>query len=303
MLVDNLSDLLVFTRIIKLGSLSAAGKDLGLSAAVVSKRLQRLESQLGSTLIIRSTRTLNVTEEGYNYFKHCKYILDAVEMAEADILFKNRIPTGTLKISVPAYFGRLYIAPLIPGFLEKYSEVDLSLDFSDQFVDIIGGGYDLAVRIGNLQDSNLIIRNLGIDRRVIVASPDYIKRYGKPESPKELSQHNALVFSNPFPLNHWVFKDAKDKEYGIKVSGNFETNNCEVLNDAVLSGLGITQRPLWDVWNAVRSGELVMLLEEYETPTLNIQIVYPSRTNVPYKVRVFIELLKDYFDSDLGWNR
>jgi len=303
MLVDNLSDLLVFTRIIKLGSLSAAGKDLGLSAAVVSKRLQRLESQLGSTLIIRSTRTLNVTEEGYNYFKHCKSILDAVEMAEADILFKNRIPTGTLKISVPAYFGRLYVAPLIPAFLEKYSEVDLSLDFSDHFVDIIGGGYDLAVRIGNLQDSNLIIRKLGVDRRVIVASPGYIKRYGKPESPKELSQHNALVFSNPLPLNHWVFKDTKDKEYGIKVSGNFETNNCEVLNDAVLSGLGITQRPLWDVWSAVRSGELEVLLEEYETPTLDIQIVYPSRTNIPYKVRVFIELLKDYFDRDLGWNK
>ena len=303
MLVDNLSDLLVFTKIIKLGSLSAAGKDLGLSTAVVSKRLQRLERQLGSTLIIRSTRTLNVTEEGYNYFKHCKSILDAVEVAEADILFKNRIPRGTLKISVPAYFGRLYIAPLISGFLEKYSEVDLSLDFSDQFVDIIGGGYDLAVRIGNLQDSNLIIRKLGIDRRVIVASPDYIKRYGKPESPKELTQHNALVFSNPLPLTHWVFKDARDKEYSIKVSGNFETNNCEVLNDAVLSGLGITQRPVWDVWSAVQSGDLVVLLEEYETPKYDIQIVYPSRTNVPYKVRVFMELLKDYFDSDLGWNR
>jgi len=303
MLIDNLSDLLIFTRIIKLGSLSAAGKDLGLSAAVVSKRLQRLETQLGTTLVIRSTRTLNVTEEGYNYFKHCKSILDAVEVAEADILFKNHVPRGTLKISVPAYFGRLYIAPLIPEFLEKYNEVDLSLDFSDQFVDLISGGYDMAVRIGDLQDSNLIVRKLGIDQRVIVASPDYIKRFGEPESPKELARHNALIFSNPSPVNHWVFKDAKGKEHGVKVSGNFETNNCEALNHAVLSGLGVTQRPMWDVWNAIQSGELVVLLKKYQAPRFDIQVVYPSRTNIPHKVSVFIDLLKDHFSNDLGWNR
>ncbi|MCW8964512.1 MAG: LysR family transcriptional regulator [Gammaproteobacteria bacterium] len=303
MLVDNLSDLLIYTRIIKLGSLSAAGKDLGLSAAVVSKRLQRLESQLGTTLVMRSTRTLNVTEEGYNYFKHCKSILGAVEVAEADILSKDQIPRGTLKVSVPAYFGRLYIAPLIPEFLEKYSEVDLSLDFSDQFVDIIGGGYDLAVRIGDLQDSNLVVRKLGTDQRVIVASPEYIKRFGEPKSPKELTQHNVLIFSNPTPMNQWVFKDEKGKEYSVKVAGNFETNNCETLNNAVVSGLGITQRPMWDVWDAIQSGELVVLLNKYKAPKFDIQVVYPSRTNIPHKVRVFTELLKDHLGNDLGWNR
>jgi DNA-binding transcriptional LysR family regulator len=303
MLVDNLSDILVFTKIIRLGSLSAAGKDLGLSAAVVSKRLQRLEAQLGTTLVIRSTRTLSATEEGDSYFKHCQSILGAVELAEADLLSSNNVPRGTLKVSVPAYFGRLYIAPLIPRFLEKYSEIDLSLDFSDHFVDMISGGYDLAIRIGDLQDSNLIIRKLGVDQRIIVASPDYIKRFGEPKSPKELGQHNVLIFSNPTPLNLWTFTDTKEKEYSVRVSGNFETNNCETLNNAVLSGLGITQRPMWDVWSAIQSGELVALLPEFRAPRYDIQAVYPSRNNIPHKARVFIELFKDYLDSDLGWNR
>ena len=302
MLVDNLSDILIFTKIIKLGSLSAAGKELGLSAAVVSKRLQRLEAQLGTSLVVRSTRTLSATEEGENYFQHCRSILDAVEIAEADVLSKNNIPRGTLKVSVPAYFGRLYIAPLISGFLEKYKEIDLSLDFSDHFVDIISGGYDMAVRIGDLDDSNLIVRKLGVDQRVIVASPEYIARHGEPKTPKELSQHNTLIFTNPLPLNLWNFKDKKGKEYSVRVSGNFETNNCETLNNAVLSGLGITQRPMWDVWDAIQTGELVELIPEYRAPKYNIQVVYPRRVNISRKALVFIEMLQNHLESDLGWN-
>ena len=133
MLVDNLSDILVFSEIVKLGSLSAAGKKLDLSSAVVSKRLQRLEFQLDTALITRSTRTLSITEEGQKYFEHCGRILSAIEEAEAEILYRNKVPKGTLKVSVPAYFGRLYIAPLIPDFLEAYPEIELSLDFSDHF--------------------------------------------------------------------------------------------------------------------------------------------------------------------------
>jgi len=303
MLVDNLSDILIYTKIIQLGSLSAAGKELGLSAAVVSKRLQRLEAQLGTSLVVRSTRTLSATEEGENYYQHCKTILEAVDTAEADVLSKNNVPRGTLKVSVPAYFGRLYITPLISGFLEKYEDIDLSLDFSDHFVDIISGGYDLAVRIGDLEDSNLIVRKLGVDKRVVVASPHYIERHGTPDVPKDLGQHNALIFSNPSPLNLWSFKDQKGKEYSVRVSGNFETNNCETLNDAVLSGLGITQRPMWDVWDAIQKGELVVLLPEYQAPQYDIQVVYPGRVNVPHKARVFIEMLKDYLTNDLGWNK
>lgn len=303
MLVDNLSDLVIFTKIIKSGNLSAAGKELGLSGAVVSKRLQRLETKLGITLIMRSTRTLSVTEEGYNYYKHCKSILAAVETAEADLLYKNHVPKGTLKVSVPAYFGRLYIAPLIPAFLEQYPEIDLALDFSDQFVDIISLGYDVAVRIGDLPDSNLIVRKLAVDQRVIVASPGYLQQHGKPETPKALSQHNALVFTNPCPLNHWIFTDSKSKEIGVKVSGNFETNNCETLNNAVLSGLGIAQRPLWDVWNAIQTGDLEVVLPDYRSPRFDIQALYPNRTNLPHKVRVFIEMLKQHLGKDFGWNR
>ena len=302
MLIDNLSDLLVFTEIVKLGSLSAAGKKLGLSSAVVSKRLQRLESQLNTLLITRSTRNLSVTEEGHRYYQHCLYILDAVEASEAEILYKNDVPKGTLKVSAPAFFGRLYIAPLMPTFLQQYPEIDLSLNFSDQFVDIISSGYDLAIRIGELQDSNLIIRKLAVDQRVVVASPEYIKRCGKPIVPKDLGEHNVLIFANPSPLNIWTFQDAEQNQQSIKVSGNFETNNCETLNQSTMAGLGIALRPRWDVWRFIESGELVPLLEEYLAPRFDIQAVYPSRTHLPHRVRVFIDMLKQDLEQQSTWN-
>jgi len=143
MLIDSVSDLVVYSEVVKQGSLSAAGKKLGLSLAVVSKRLQRLESQLGTSLIARTTRTLHVTDAGQSYFNHCQYILGAIEEAEADFLCSSQTPKGNLKVTAPAYFGRLYIAPLIPQFLKLYPEVNLKIDFSDQFVNIINEGYDL----------------------------------------------------------------------------------------------------------------------------------------------------------------
>jgi DNA-binding transcriptional LysR family regulator len=302
MLVDNLSDILVFSEIVKLGSLSAAGKQLGLSSAVVSKRLQRLESQLDTALIIRSTRTLSITEEGQKYFEHCGHILSAIEEAEAEILYRNKVPKGTLKVSVPAYFGRLYIAPLIPDFLEQYPEIEISLDFSDHFVDIINTGFDVVIRIGDLKDSNLIAKKLAVDQRVVVASPKYIKAHGTPNLPSELSQHNVLLFTHELSQSVWSFLDIEGKEYNVKVSGNFETNNCEALMKATRDGLGIALRPMWDVWRSIKSKQLTLLMQDYTTPKFNIQAVYPSRDHLPHRVRVFIDHVKQNLEVHKEWN-
>lgn len=302
MLVDNLSDILVFSEIVKLGSLSAAGKKVGLSSAVVSKRLQRLESQLATTLITRSTRTLNVTEEGQKYFEHCQRILSAVEEAETEILYQNKVPKGILKVSVPAYFGRLYIAPLIPHFLEQYPEIELSLDFSDHFVDIINSGYDAVIRIGDLKDSNLVAKKLAVDQRVVVASPKYIRTHGTPNLPSELSEHNVLLFTHASTKPIWSFFDSQGKEHTVTVSGNFKTNNCETLMKATKAGLGIALRPMWDVWSSIKSKELAILMQNYTAPKFNIQAVYPNREYLPHRVRVFVDYMKRELESYQEWN-
>lgn len=302
MLVSNLSDILVFSEIVKLGSLSAAGKKVGLSSAVVSKRLQRLESQLATTLITRSTRTLNVTEEGQKYFEHCHRILSAVEEAEAEILYQNEVAKGILKVSVPAYFGRLYIAPLIPHFLEQFPEIELSLDFSDHFVDIINSGYDAVIRIGDLKDSSLVAKKLAVDQRVLVASPKYVKNYGVPHSPNELGEHNVLLFTHLSSQPFFTFIDFQGKEHTVKVTGNFETNNCETLMKATKAGLGIALRPMWDVWEPIKLKELVILMTDYTAPRYNIQAVYPNRNHLPHRVRVFINYVKQNLAHHKEWN-
>ncbi len=302
MRVNNLSDLQIFSEIVKLGSFRAAGQKLNFSSAVVSKRLQRLESQLGVALIMRSTRSLSITEEGKKYFKHCQHIISAMNEAEADILSTNTIPSGTLSVSVPDYFGRLYVAPLVPKILKKYPQIDLSLNFSGQFIDIIAQGYDLAIRIGDLQDSNLIATKLASDQRVIVASKSYIDKFGQPNSPQDLVKHNILLFTNSNSFNIWKFNHTSKKQQNIKVSGNFQTNNCESLNQAVMAGSGIALRPRWDVYQHLKSGKLVELLAKFPTPALDIQAVYPSRIYLPYRTRVFIDELKHSLQQQVEWN-
>jgi len=299
----NLGDLLVFTRVVKEGSLAAAGRELGLSSAVMSKRIQRLEEGIGVRLINRSTRKLSLTDEGRLYHEYCVRILAELEEAETLITSGSRQPAGTLRVTVPAAFGRQHIAPLVPEFLSRYPKVRLVLHLSDQRVDLIEEGYDLAIRIGELRDSNLIASPLGIDKRVLVASPAYIAQHGEPSHPEELCKHNALLFANPSPMDSWNFIDTHGKERGVKVSGNFETNNCDALRAAILAGLGIALRPQWDVWRDIQQGCMVALLPDYTHPSFPIQALYPSRRHLSQKVRLFIDMLRERFGDIPYWER
>ncbi|MHB9117711.1 MAG: LysR family transcriptional regulator [Burkholderiales bacterium] len=303
MLVENITDLLIFAHVVKQGSLSAAGRDLGYSAAVVSKRLQRLEERLGTRLVNRSTRKLGITEEGARYHEYCVRVLAELEEAEALITKGSRQPKGTLRVTVPAAFGRLHIAPLVPKFLRRYPELRLSLHLSDGIVDIIEDGYDVAVRIGEMKDSNLVARHLGIDHRFVVATPSYLAKHGAPSCPEDLLQCNALLFANPAPLDQWQFVDGEGVIHSIRVSGNFETNNCEALREAIMADLGIALRPAWDVWRDIQNGSLKVLLPDYTPPSFNIQAVYPSRRHLSQKVRVFIDLLQEVFGDTPYWEK
>ena len=299
MLIENISDLMVFTQAVKAGSLSAAGRELGISLAVASKRLQRLEEQLGVRLLNRSTRQLSLTEQGAEYYECCVRILAELEEGEELVTRGSKEPKGNLKVTVPSAFGRLHVAPLVAEFLARYPAIKLTLHLSDSLVDIIDQGYDLAVRIGDLKDSSLVAKSIGLDRRVVVATPSYIARYGAPRSPLELTRHNALLFAG---TDHWDFTGPSGEKVNVKVSGNLETNNCDALREAIFADLGLALRPLWDVWKDLREGRLVRLLPEYIPPAYPINAVYPSRRLMPKKTRIFIEHMLRRFGPVPYWD-
>jgi len=299
MLIENISDLMVFTQAVKGGSLSAAGRELGISLAVASKRLQRLEEQLGVRLLNRSTRQLSLTEQGAEYYEYCVRILAELEEGEELVTRGSKQPKGNLKVTVPSAFGRLHVAPLVSEFLARYPAIKLTLHLSDSLVDIIDQGYDLAVRIGELKDSSLVAKSIGLDRRVVVATPSYLARYGAPRSPLELTGHNALLFAGK---DHWEFTGPNGEDVNVKVSGNLETNNCDALREAIFADLGLALRPLWDVWQDLRDGRLVRLLPAYVPPVYPINAVYPSRRLMPKKTRIFIEHMLRRFGPTPYWD-
>lgn len=301
MRIESFTDLAVFCISVKKGSLTAAANELGLSLAVASKRLQRIESQLGVRLLNRSTRQLRLTEEGADFFEYAQRILAELEDAEEKITLSSEEPHGTLRVTMPAAFGRLHIAPLVPKFLSLHPNIKLSLHLSDRFVDVVNDGYDVSIRIGDLDDSSLIARLLGEIQLVIVATPSYLEKYGTPKVPQDLIHHNALLFFSSNHVDKWEFIDKKGNKEFVKVIGNLETNNCDALMSTVLSDHGVALRPIWDVWDALESGQLVRILQNYTLPSFPIHAIYPSKQLLPRKTKLFLDFLLGQFRNSPYW--
>jgi len=289
--MDAVSDMRIFTAVIDHGGLSAAGRDLHLSPAMISKRLARLEERLGTRLVNRTTRRLSLTDAGEGYYERCKRILDDIEEAEQIAASQNLTPRGAMKVSVPAGFGRLHVAPHIPDFLQQYPEVQLHLALSDGIVDIVDDGFDLAVRIAELKDSSLMARRLGPNNRIIVATPDYWRQHGKPKTPQELERHNCIAHDS---IATWSFR-GPEGEIRFKPQGNFSTNNGDAVTEALLGGMGVSLKSTWDVGRYVRDGELEPVLLDYLPPGVEMHAVWPSSRLLSAKVRCFIDFLVERF--------
>lgn len=298
MRIENITDLIAFKHIVKEGSFRAAARKTGLSCAGVTKRLQRLEEQLNLRLMNRSTRQLSLTEEGRYFYEYCLQILGVIEEAESYLENVNGDIKGSLRIALPDYFGRKNILPILHKLTNVYPKLNLLMDLSDQIVNVIEGGYDVAVRISNLKDSNLIAKKIGVEQRVVVASPDYLAKHAPPTTPEDLLKHNCLLYCNPNPIDQWQLSGPNSEIHVTKVSGNFKSNNCESLRESVIAGMGIALRPLWDVLSDVQSGALKILLPDYLPPSVNIQIIYPSREHLSLKARAFIDLVTDEFKNN-----
>lgn len=296
--MNNLGDLEIFARVVSAGSMSAAGRELGLSPAVVSKRLRRLEDRLGTRLMQRTTRQISLTEAGQGFYERVVAILAGIEEAEAFVSRRSALARGVLKISAPTSFGRLHIAPHINSFMLTNPDLGVNLVLSDEFVDIVGDGYDLAIRIAELSDSSLVARKLAPVRRILVASPGYIARHGAPRRFEDLQRHVCLAPHNNEP---WKL-EGPEGPMVHRPAGPLQTNSSEVIREAVIGGVGIALRSTWDVGRELSDGRLVQVLPDLEgSRTVAIHAVYPSRRFLPAKVRVFIDYLAELYGPTPYW--
>lgn len=301
-MADSLQEMSVFARVVGAGSLSAAARELGLSPALVSRKLAALEARLGVRLINRTTRSLHLTDDGASYYEACSRVLSDIEEANAAVSAGRGEPRGTLKVALPGSFGHQHVAPLIPRFAERYPNIRLALSLSDRTVNLIEEGFDLAVRIAELEDSSLAARRLAPNRRVVCASPEYLARHGVPRTPAELGEHNCLT-TTEFAMN-WEYKDPQGTPGVVRVSGRYACDSWGVLREWALAGLGIALKSTWDVHRHLADGSLVEVCPGYTFHSdVAIYAVYPHRRLLPAKTRVFIEFLAESFGPEPYWDK
>jgi DNA-binding transcriptional LysR family regulator len=300
--VTAITDLDIFARVARTGNMSAAGREMGLSPAVVSKRISLLEDEVGARLFQRTTRQLTLTETGEGYYKRVVDILNLVEEAHDFVSRRNTKARGLLKVTAPTTFSRLHIAPYLPDFLNKYPEIELDVHLTDDFVDIISRGFDVAIRIGELQDSSLVQKKLANDTRVIVAAPKYLEKFGAPTKLEELDFHNCLSAG---AQEFWRLQGpGGEAEQQIRVKGNIRSNSAEFVREAILSGLGMGLRSIWDIGPELKKGDLKLVLPQYRgADSVSIYAVYPCRDFMPTKVNALIDYLTDLYSSENYWDK
>ena len=281
--------------------MSAAGRELGLSPAVVSKRVSLLEDKLGARLFQRTTRHLTLTETGDGYYKRVVDILSLVSEAEDFVNRRNTRPRGQLRVTAPTSFSRLHIAPYISDFAARYPEIDLDIQLTDDFVDIIRENYDLAIRIAELEDSSLVARKLAAETRVMCATKAYLDKHGRPQTLADLEQHNCLSAG---AQDVWRIESPGGKQEQFRVRGNIRTNSSEFVHQAMLSGLGLGLRAVWEIGPDLKNGALEIVLPEWRgSSNVAIYAVYPTREFLPAKVNAFFEFLVELYGSEPYWEK
>lgn len=293
-------DMEVFARVAATGSMTRAAEELRMSPALVSKSIKRLEEQLGTRLLQRTTRRVALTETGRGYFERLLPVLSGLEEAEAFIEGRATAIKGSLRISAPTSFGRLHIAPHLSGFMQACPELEIELILSDTFVDIVGEGYDMALRIGELNDSTLVARKLAPVRRILCASRQFIAENGMPETLESLKDFRCLPAHNG---DHWRL-DGPNGPVSFKPDGQLKTNSSEVVRETLLAGMGIALRSTWDIGPELSRGEVIQVLPDYESAAdVGLFAVYPSRQFLPAKVRLFIDFLAELYGPQPYWEK
>jgi len=298
--MDTFKQVESFVSVASRGSLSAAARAEGVTPAIIGRRLDALEQRLGVKLLTRTTRSIGLTFEGAAFLEDCQRILHDLANAEASVSLGGVKASGHIRVSAPAGFGRIHVAPLMSDFLEMNPDVSCTLDLSDRVVDLVNEGIDCAIRIGELPDSSLVSIRLAENRRVVVASPAYLARFGSPAVPQDLSGHKCLSLGQQ---RGWLFRDEDGETITLKVGGRFECNDGAVLHEWALAGHGLAWRSLWEVAADLRAGRLVSVLDPFAAPTTGIYAVFPQRKHLALRVRLFIDHLKNHYGRPDYWRQ
>ena len=291
------SEMTFFSLLARCGSLSAAGRELGVSTPAVSKRLAQLESRLGVRLLARTTRRVSLTPEGELYLDSARRILADIDDMERQLAGAMAAPSGLLRVNTTLGFGRSHIAPLVSQFAKAHAGIQVQLQLTVDPPPLTEDAFDVCVRFGELPDARVIARKLAPNRRLLCASPAYLERQGLPKSPADLAQHNCIgIRQGDQAYGVWRLSQGRRAET-VKVRGNLSSNDGEIAVNWALAGHGIVMRAEWDVARYLRSGRLKQVLETWKTPPADIHAVYPQRHQVSARVRTFVDFVAAHFEK------
>ena len=299
--MDRYTEIRSFSLVAEKGSFAAAALVEGVTPVVMGRRLDALERRLGVRLMHRSTRGLTLTDLGERFLESARQLLKDFDDTEAGIRAGRDTVRGHLVVSAPAAFGRIHVAPHAPAFKATHPDLKLSFNLTDSVVDLVREGYDMALRIGEVTDPNYVAVRLFPNRRVVCGTPAYFKRHGVPRTPEDLAQHNCLAFNlQGGQQRGWSFMH-DGKLVAVRVDGDLDCNDGELLYGWVKQGLGVGWRSTWEIQSELKRGELVTVLDGYAVPSYDIQAVYPQQRYLPAKVRHFIDYLKAIYNAPGYW--
>ena len=288
-MLDLITCIKSFVRTVETGSFSAVAREMDVTQPTISKQIAALEEYLDVQLLVRSTRKVSLTDEGMRFYERCQPVLEALFEAESSV-GKRQNPSGILRINCSVAFGQMQVLPRLKRFLDRYPDIKIDLTLSDHFVDLVGEGIDLAIRIGKFPDPNLISQPIGTFRFVVVASAAYLEKFGEPQVPTDLLHHNCIVYTRQSTGNEWHFRGTT-----VTVSGNLQVNNSMALREAVLAHIGVGSAPMWTFNNELQNRSVKVILTEYEPEPIPIQVVYRRGRFQSAKIKCFIDFLIDEF--------